>query len=198
MLNLNIENLNGYLDSLDKKNLIMLYSGILILFFIIGNFIYSNYILEEKVKLDAKKKEILKKLSEVRGYRSVIDRDRKKYLKQKSLLASLEEDLKYLNSVIVTSKRLYIDKKKFLDILNNYLKIGAYLDASFELNTSKSLSKYNLVISGNFNSDKYLEFVNFLRVIESAKAIITINKCSLKEEKNRVYYNLKVSIWSIK
>ena len=198
MLNLNIESINEYLENLDKKNLIMLYIAMLIVVFMMGNFLYSSFIEEEKANLDLKKKEIYKKLSKIRGYKKVINSSKEKYLKQKSLLAALEEDVRYLNSVIYSSNRLYIDDKKYLSILNNYLQIAPLINASFEFNVTKNdVKSYNIYIDGNMSVDDYFKFVSFIKELEKADAIVTIDSLVLNRIKNSVYYDINVSIWSM-
>jgi len=198
MLNLDIERVNEYFSNLDKKNLLMLYLSMLILFFIIGNLIYSNYIVSEKENLDKQKKEIIKKLSKIRSYKRVISSSKEKYLKQKSLLATLEEDVRYLNSVIYSSNRLYIDNKKYLSILNNYLQIAPLINASFEFNVTKSdVKNYNIYINGNIDVNDYFKFVSFIKELEKADAIVTIDNLALNRDKNIINYDINISIWSI-
>ena len=198
MLNLDIERVNEYFSNLDKKNLLMLYLSMLILFFIIGNLIYSNYIVSEKENLDKQKKEIIKKLSKIRSYKKVISSSKEKYLKQKSLLATLEEDVRYLNSIVYISKRLYIDDKKYLTILNKYLQIAPLINASFELNkTIKDVKEYTIKVDGNISVKNYFNFISFIRELEKVDAIVTINQLVLNRKKDNISYEINLSLWSI-
>jgi len=198
MLNLDIERVNEYFSNLDKKNLLMLYLSMLILFFIIGNLIYSNYIVSEKENLDKQKKEIIKKLSKIRSYKKVISSSKKKYLKQKSLLATLEEDVRYLNSIVYTSKRLYIDDKKYLTILNKYLQVAPLINASFEFNkTIKDVKEYNIKVNGIMDVKNYFNFISFIRELEKVDAIVTINQLVLNRKKDNINYEINLSLWSI-
>ena len=198
MLNLDIERVNEYFSNLDKKNLLMLYLSMLILFFIIGNLIYSNYVISEKENLDKQKKEIIKKLSKIRGYKRAINSSKEKYLKQKSLLATLEEDVRYLNSIVYTSKKLYIDDKKYLTILNKYLQIAPLINASFEFNkTIEDVKAYTIKVDGVMNVKDYFNFVSFIKEIEKVDAIVTINQLILNREKDNINYEINLSLWSI-
>jgi len=190
--------LNEYLESLDKKNLFMLYASVVIVFIIIA-FMIEEYYFESKINnLNAQKIKLIKKISKTKKNEKILIKLKKNYLRDKSLLASLKEDFIYLNSVISSSNKLYIDKRKYLKILKNYLQKGANLNASFELNETKNIEKYKIYINGSFLSQNYFEFTNFLKIIESPNAVITINNINLFEKKSKIFYDINVSIWSIK
>jgi len=190
--------LNEYLENLDKKNLFMLYISAIIVFIIIG-FMIEEYYFESKINnLNAQKLKLIKKISKTKKNEKILIKLKKNYLRDKSLLASLKEDFIYLNSVITSSNKLYIDKRKYLKILNNYLQKGTNLNASFKLNETKNIEKYKIHINGSFLSRNYFEFTNFLKTIESPNGVITINSIHLFEKKNEIFYDINVSIWSIK
>ncbi len=189
--------INEYLENLDKKNLIMLYLSILILFFIIVYFVYENMILPKKMRLIDNKISIIKKIRLLNNNESKLILLKKKYKKEKIKLNSLKEDLKFLNAVVYSSKRLNVNKYKYLNIINKYLQMGSNLNASFVFNRLNALNKYNISVYGNFSPDDYFIFVKFLKILQQPNAIITINDMKLNYKKN-VHYDINLSIWSIK
>jgi len=103
-----------------------------------------------------------------------------------------------LNSLIYTSN-LYIDNKTYLNILSDYLKIAPLVNASFEFNESfNKVKSYNMKISGYFNVKNYFDFVNFIKTLEGVKGIVTIDNIVLENKNRKVFYDINVSIWSIK
>lgn len=199
MLSLNLEKVNEVLTNLDRKNVIMLYFSIFLIFVIIIFFISDNvnkklkYLNNEFIKIHKKviyiKKDIAKRNIKSLEY---------SFLMKKSYIQELEENLKYLNSLIYTSN-LYIDNKTYLNILSDYLKIAPLVNASFEFNESfNKVKSYNMKISGYFNVKNYFDFVNFIKTLEGVKGIVTIDNIVLENKNRKVFYDINVSIWSIK
>jgi len=190
--------LNEYIENLDKKNLFMLYASVIIVFIIMG-FVFDQYYFEPKFNsLNMQKVKLIKKISKIRKNEKKLTTLKKNYLHDKSLLASLKEDYIYLNSVISSSDKLYVSKIKYLKNLKNYLLNGTNLKASFEFNETKNIEKYKIHISGSFLPQNYFEFIRFLKTIESPNAVITINSINFFEKKDKIFYDMNVSIWSIK
>jgi len=190
--------LNEYIESLDKRNLFMLYASVIIVFIIIG-FVIDQYYFEPKFdNLNMQKVKLIKKISKIRKNEKILTSLKKNYLHDKSFLASLKEDYLYLNSVISSSDKLYVSKIRYLKILKNYLQSGANLNASFEFNETKNIEKYKIHISGSFLPQNYFQFTKFLKTIQSPKAVITVNNINLLKNKNKIFYDMNVSIWSVK
>jgi len=199
MLNLNLERINEILANLDRKNMLMLYFSIFLIFVIIIFFIYDNfdkklaYLNNEFIKVRKRVIRIKKDLGK-RNIKSL----KYSFLRKKSYIQELEENLKYLNSFIYTSN-LYIDNKTYLNILSDYLKVAPLVNASFEFNESfNKVKSYNIKISGYFNVKDYFDFINFIKTLEGVKGIVTIDNLILKNKNRKVLYDINVSIWSIK
>ena len=192
-----MNNIKDYVENLDKKNFIMLIVSILILCFIIVY--YLNDFFSKKEKLLFKEKiELIKKIRETRILNSKITNIKKRHKLLKTKYNNLNNDLVYLLSEIESSNVLIIKKVKFLHILHSYINIGANINASFDINQTKKLNKYNINIKGDFISDKFLNFAYFIRTIEQPKAIITINNLQILKNRNNIIYDMNVSIWSFK
>ena len=189
--------LNEYFENLDKKNIIMLYVSIIILFVTIGYYIYQNYFLPQKEDLEGKRISLIKKFEKIRSNNDTIVMLRRNCKKEALKINSLKEDLKYLKELVYSTPKIDITKRKYLNIINEYLKKGSNLNASFEFNNTDKLNKYNMYISGNFLPDEYFMFVEFLKTLQRPKAIITINRLDIKY-KNYVNYEINLSIWSLK
>ena len=188
---------NEYLENLDRKNLVMLYLSVVILFFILGYFIFENILLPQKQQLINKKISLIKKIKKIKFNNDSVIILKKQYKKEKLKINSLQEDLNYLNSLIYSSPEIYINQKRYLDIINKYLELGSTLNASFEFNQTNKLNKYNVHITGYFLPDKYFVFVKFIKLLQKPKAIITINDLELNYN-SKVDYDINLSIWSIK
>jgi len=189
---------NEYFQNLDKKNMIMLYMSVVILFIIIGYLLQDSYFGPMIDNLNNKQENLYKKLSKTKKNKLLLLKLKKEEIKKKTLLASLKEDEIYLNSVIETSDVLNVDKNKYLLILREYLKKGSLLNASFELNETKLLEKYKIHINGYFLPNRFYEFVDFLKTIQKPNAVITINSVDIYKFKDKIKYDLNVSIWSLK
>jgi len=122
---------------------------------------------------------------------------RKIYKNKKLKINSLREDLNYLNALIYSVSKININKKRYLNIIDNYLQIGSSLNASFKFNQTKKINKYNIYISGKFLPEEYFIFVKFLKILQNPKAIVTINNLNLNYKKY-INYDINLSIWSIK
>lgn len=186
-----------YLENLDNKNLIMLYLSVLILFIIIGYFVYQKIIFPKKQQLINQKISLITKIREVKSNNYEIIKLRKIEKNKKLEINSLREDLNYLNALIYSAPKININKKRYLTLIDNYLKIGSNLNASFKFNQTKKINKYNIYISGKFLPEEYFTFVKFLKILQNQKVIVTINSLNLDYEKY-VNYDINLSIWSIK
>lgn len=189
--------IKDYLENLDTKNLIMLYLSILILFFIMGYFIYQKIIFPKKQQLINQEISLIKKIREVKSNNYEVIKLKKIYKNKKLKINSLREDLNYLNALIYSVPKININKKRYLNIIDNYLQIGSSLNASFKFNQTKKIDKYNIYISGKFLPEEYFIFVKFLKILQNPKAIVTINNLNLNYKKY-INYDINLSIWSIK
>ncbi len=189
--------IKDYLENLDTKNLIMLYLSILILFFIMGYFIYQKIIFPKKQQLINQEISLIKKIREVKSNNYEVIKLKKIYKNKKLKINSLREDLNYLNALIYSVPKININKKRYLNIIDNYLQIGSSLNASFKFNQTKKIDKYNIYISGKFLPEEYFIFVKFLKILQNPKAIVTINNLDLNYKKY-INYDINLSIWSIK
>ena len=197
MWNLKMNRIKEYLENLDNKNLIMLYLSVLILFIIIGYFVYQKIIFPKKQQLINQKISLITKIREVKSNNYEIIKLRKIEKNKKLEINSLREDLNYLNALIYSAPKININKKRYLTLIDNYLKIGSNLNASFKFNQTKKINKYNIYISGKFLPEEYFTFVKFLKILQNQKVIVTINSLNLDYEKY-VNYDINLSIWSIK
>ena len=186
-----------YLENLDKKNLVMLYLSVIILFFIMGFFAFNYFFLPQKKEMVNRKVSLIKKIKKIKFNNGSVIVLKKQYKKEKLKINSLQEDLNYLNSLIYSAPKIYVNQKKYLNIINKYLEIGSLLNASFEFNQTNQLNKYNMDITGNFLPDEFFMFVKFLKILQEPKSIITINDLEMNY-KNKINYDINLSIWSIK
>ena len=192
-----MNSIKEYIENLDKKNFVMLIVSILILCFII--IYYLNDFFSKKEKFLFKEKiEVVKKIRETRILNNKIIQIKKRHKLLKTKYKNLNNDLTYLLSEIESSNVLTIKKLKFLKILHNYINVGANINASFDINQTKNLNKYNINIKGNFKPDRFLSFAYFIKTIEKPKAIITINDLQVLKNKENIIYDMNISIWSFK
>ncbi len=188
-----------YLNDLDKKNLIMLYASVIIMFFII----YYNYnysvLSEEIISYDNKISKLQQNLKHNISNKKELVSLKKMMIELKKENVSLKEDLKYLSMLVKTSKILYINDEKFLDILNYILQkaVNSNIKASYTLNVqTEKFKKYLIKIKGVFKAKQYIDFYNFIKSIESIKAVKVISNIKL-EKKENIEFEIKVLFWSI-
>jgi len=186
-----------YFENLSKKDLIMLYLSILIFSFIIGYFVYQKVIFPKKQQFTNQKILLIKKIKRLNSNNYEVIKLKKIYKNKKLKINSLKEDLNYLNALIYSTPKININQKQYLNIINNYLKIGSNINASFEFNQTNQINKYNIYISGKFVPQEYFIFVKFLKILQNQKAIVTIDKLNLSYKK-KIKYDINLFIWSIK
>jgi len=198
MSNLNLNRVNEYLKTLDFKNLIILYLSFLIVFIIIWVIIYNNYFLDKINGIYIQEKIILKKIASLSKEKDKLKKLKMSYLKSKTELSSLRNDIKYLNSLVFSSK-LYLSNSSYLKILEHYLKIAPIVNASLKCTQyTKGVRDYNIKINGYFRVENYVDFIRFIKQIEQVDSIVTIDNLILVNEGNIVRYDINVSLWSIK
>jgi len=186
--------LNEFLQSLDRRNLIMLYLSVLILFFIIGYFVYQNILLPKEKTLVNKKITLIKKIRKAKKNSKDTILLKREIKSEKLRLNGAREDLNYLKTLIFSSKKLNISEKEYLNILNKYILVGSNLNASFKFNKTDNLNKYNILIKGKFLPDKYFLFLEFLKTLQAQEPIITINSLNVDNNES-VIYDINLSIW---
>lgn len=184
-----------YFENMDTKNTAMLVLSVLILSFMAVYFI-NDYFSTQENRLFKQKIDLAKKIRKLNFLNDEILKIKKQNKKLKTVYVNLNNDLKYLLSVIDSSCVLKTDDKKFLKILHLYIASGTNVNASFDINETKSLKKYLLKIKGSFFSDNFFDFTEFLKQIESPNAVVSIDEINLSKKKNRIDYNMDVTIWS--
>lgn len=192
------DKLISYFEQQDNKNLIMLILSVLIA---MGIAIYylNDYFSQQNSLLENKKIKIYKKIKEIRNLNSSLGALKHKNRILKTKFKNLSSDWKFLLSEIETSDFLIVDNEKFLKILHNYIKMGTKVNASFEIeNNNKKLNRYNMSIKGDFKPNEFFNFTDFIKTIQSPKAIISINSLNVKKDSDIIDYDMNVSIWSFK
>jgi len=191
-----------YLQSLDKKNRLMLYVAILLL----GGFIYYyvNYnIFYQKISsLEQKKYNILAKMKkQTNAVTTELVKLRKKYKKLLKQNTILKEDLKYLIVVVNTSKKIFVDDKKFFYILNDILKKSNryQVNSTYIINTKKEELKIFKVISrGKMDVSEFLNLANWIRSVERIEYIKNISKAEFNRTKEDINFSVEFNFWSYK
>ena len=192
------DKLISYFEQQDNKNLIMLILSVLIA---MGIAIYylNDYFSQQNSLLENKKIKIYKKIKKIRNLNSSLGALKHKNRILKTKFKNLSSDWKFLLSEIETSDFLIVDNEKFLKILHNYIKMGTKVNASFEIeNNNKKLNRYNMSIKGDFKPNEFFNFTDFIKTIQSPKAIISINSLNVKKDSDIIDYDMNVSIWSFK
>ena len=191
-----------YLQSLDNKNRLMLYVAILLL----GGFIYYyvNYnIFYQKISsLEQKKYNILAKIKkQTNAVTTELVKLRKRYKKLLKQNTILKEDLKYLIVVVNTSKKIFIDDKKFFYILNDILKKSNryQVNSTYIINTKKEELKIFKVISrGKMDVSEFLNLANWIRSVERIEYIKNISKAEFNRTKEDINFSVEFNFWSYK
>jgi len=190
-----------YLNSLDRKNIIMLYISV----FVIGFIVYYNYnysVLQERIEQNSEK---ITKLQLKNKKTSTLYKELKK-LKQEvkkleSLNASLQEDYKYLSMLVKTSRVLNISDGDFFDILRSILHSATVnnIKASYKIETKLGdYKEYMIMLSGDFTNENFKNFYDFIKSIESIPYIKKIEQLEFSKTKDAVMFNMSVSFWSIR
>ncbi|ACM93665.1 hypothetical protein NAMH_1376 [Nautilia profundicola AmH] len=188
-----------YLNSLDKKNLVLLYASIIIAVFIV----YYNYnynILQEKIdNYNVKIVQLKKKLESTNSLRSVLSELKTQLKKLKKQNVSLNEDLKYLNVLVKTSSILHINEKNFLNILKNVLHnaIQNNIKASYTIDkNTDEYKKYIINVQGEFEPEMFDKFYEFIKNLEKIKAIKEITQLKIIK-KDKVQFDMNIVFWSL-
>jgi len=188
-----------YLNSLDKKNLVLLYASIIIAVFIV----YYNYnynILQEKIdNYNVKIVQLKKKLESTNSLRSVLSELKTQLKKLKKQNVSLNEDLKYSNVLVKTSSILHRNEKNFLNILKNVLHnaIQNNIKASYTIDkNTDEYKKYIINVQGEFEPEMFDKFYEFIKNLEKIKAIKEITQLKIIK-KDKVQFDMNIVFWSL-
>jgi len=191
--------IENYLNSLDKKNITLLYLSVVIAF---GVLYYNvNYsIFQKEIDLNNQKIIGLKNKLKNTSLSLKLKNLKIKLKKLKKENVSLKEDLKYLNVRIKTSVILHIDEKNFLNILRSVLQeaVNNNIKASFTI--SKKVNDYKtyiIEIKGEFAPFEFNKFYRFIKNLENIKAVKEITNLNLSKNKN-VTFEIKILFWSLK
>lgn len=188
-----------YINGLDRRNLLMLYMSLIILAVIfylnINESIFSNKIEQNhgtilKLKKALKSNKILEKkiLKLKKEYKGI----------QKNIFA-LQEDIKYLKILISTSL-MSLNDKKFIGFLKTILDISVEngLNSSYSISKEKDkLIQYTIFLNGNFEKERYRDFVKFIQEIEKLKVIKTINQSTISDVNGILNYKIIINFWGI-
>jgi len=194
--------LENYLNSLDKKNLIMLYLSVFVIFFIV----YYNYnytVLQKRIDTNENQLyQLQQKLNKLGNYNQKLIALKKELKKVKQENLSFREDLKYLNVLVKTSSILYIKDKQFIDILKSILQNATdnNIKATYQIDKKKdNYKRYIININGEFDTNGFYNFYNFVKSLESIKAVKEIENINFTydEKAKLIKFNLKFSIWGL-
>ncbi|AZV47066.1 hypothetical protein C3L23_07205 [Nautilia sp. PV-1] len=188
-----------YLNSLDKKNIILLYLSIIIIAVIVYyNFNYG--VLSKQINTNGEKISFLQsKVKKVSSLQEKLNNIKAQLNKLKKQNLSLNEDLKYLNLLIKTSSILHVDEKSFLNVLKDVLQNATNnnIEASYTINKSiKDYVVYQIDINGKFSPEEYRNFYKFIRDLEKIRAVKEIKNLTFEKKKD-VNFNIQLLIWGI-
>ena len=195
-----VDKIENYLNSIDKKNLILCYLSIALLIGLIYyNFNYS--ILGDKIKRYNQKIEFLKNKIKNNKFLYLKLEELKRNintLKIKNLF--LKKDIKYINMLINSSKMFNINKEGFFIILKDILQkaVNNNIKASYKVAIDVNKFKiYSIHVNGNFNKNNFLDFFNFIKNLESIKNIKKIKNLLIVKKDNLIEFSLVIIFWSI-
>jgi len=190
-----------YLNSLDKKNIFMLYISV----FVLGFIVYYNYnynVLQKTIEQNSASIEKLKnknkKNSHLLGKVSKLKEELKK-LKSKN--SALEEDFKYLSVLVKTSKVINIDENSFFDILKTVLQSATLNDIQASYSIKKDLGEYKtyeINVKGRFSPQNFINFYDFIKSIEKIKYIKKIVLLDFAKTKEDVTFDMIIKFWSLR
>lgn len=188
-----------YLNTLDKKNIILLYASVIIAVFVVYyNFNYN--VLYEKIENYNQEigalEEKLRKTDKLNIKLAKIKKDLK-ILKTKN--SALNEDLRYLNVLIKTSSVLHINEKEFLNILKNVLQkaVDNKILASYTIvEKSDEYKRYVINIKGVFEPASFSAFYKFINNLEKIKAVKRIEYLKF-DKKEKISFDLNIVFWSL-
>ena len=197
-----IERIEEYLKELDSKNTMFLYISV----FILAAIVYYNYNIEVLgSEISKKQKEITKlekKLKQTSRLEVTLRKLKKELKKLQSRQVVLNEDLKYINTLVNSSPVLHIDEVKFLDILKDVLKKATLsnIEADYEIiKTLSDYKKYEIKIQGNFLPVDFENFAIFIKNLEKIKAIKKIDDINFtkNEKEKKINFDMKILFWSL-
>jgi len=195
-----ISKIEDYLNSIDKKILILFY---LLCALLIGLIYYSfNYsILREKIKqYDYQIESLEKKIKSNKSLTTKLKQLEKNIKMLEAKNFSLEEDIKYLNMLISSSNIFNINEKRFFTILRNILQkaVKNNIKASYKIEINANKFKiYSICINGKFNKKNFFNFFNFIKDLGSIKNVKKILNLSITRENDFVKFSLIINFWSI-
>jgi len=188
-----------YLNTLDKKNIILLYVSVVLAAFVVYyNFNYS--VLYEKIEnCEREINTLQKKLKKTNELNLKFVKIKKEFKKLKNQNITLNEDLKYLNVLIKTSSLLHINEKEFLSILKSVLQkaVESNIKASYLIDKEiNDYQKYIIDINGVFAPSNFHSFYLFIKNLEKIKAVKKIEYLKF-EKKDRINFSLRIVFWSL-
>jgi len=203
--------LNEFLSILDeyfeeRKNLILSYLSVVI----IGIIFFYNFLMplyQEKLSLEYKLHYSFKTLSNLKNELLLLKKKKQGLLKE---IASLRDDLKYINMRLSMEKKIYCNKDCIISIYKNVLGFTSNhkLSVSYKFNESKHKIYQNLfvkkfsIFGSNVKEERVEKFSNlvaFIKDIEGMEEIVTFNKFYLKLNDSNKSFNYKfdINVWSL-
>ena len=195
-----INKIEEYLNSIDKKNLIILY---LLVASLIGLVYYNfNYSIlgDEIKKYNYEIESLEKKIKDNSSLLVKLKQLEKNIKKLKAENFSLKEDIKYLNVLIGSSNVFNINEKRFFNILKNILQkaVDNDIKASYKIKVSEDKFKvYSIHINGEFYKENFFNFLNFIKDLESIRNIKKIQNLLVTKKDNSIKFSLIINFWSM-
>jgi hypothetical protein len=189
-----------FLNGLEKKHLVLLYLSIAML----GVVIYFNF------NISFMKSEAIKYKKEIAKYKRLkngglnklklqllnLTKQEKKLLKKKY---KLKEELKRLNTLIMTSPVLFISDNSFANILKEILYNSEKFNVKISLNISNDKDIFKIyTINLNGKANNMYDIYRFIQSIEKIRKIKKVEIANIKDLKDSVAFDLVIKFWSYK
>jgi len=180
-----MKRIETYLQNSDTKEKVMLYASFPILIFIFYyNFVYTPFIAQE-AKLNKNKKELIKKISNIKSTKFKYKVLQKKYYTLQTDIESLLQDYRYSKISFNSLEVIKLSDEKFFSIVEYLLSKAKKrgLDISLSMNNNIKINKhFNNAVSITIDGKgDYVNFVRYIKDIENINSLVIFKGVEITE-----------------
>jgi len=174
-----------YLKNSETKEKVMLYLSFPILIFIFYyNFVYDPFVKQE-AKLNKTKKELIKKISNIKSDKRKFKVLQKKYYQLQTDIEKLLQDYRYSKISFNSLETIKLSDRKFFAVLEYLLSQAKKrgLDISLSIDNNIKFDKhFNNAVSIDIDGNgDYPNFVRYIKDIENVNSLIIFNEVQITE-----------------
>jgi len=206
-VSLNLVEIDGYLKSIEKRELVYIYIMIVGGIFFLSYYFLFNSSEKKLAETKKSKNRVVKKIRKYKNYLSFHDdfeiaQGKKSIDKLKIEIDELKNKKSYINSQLLKLSNIIYNKASWTKFLNRISILASTIGVELLsmknqfLESKKGFDKH-LMIELTINSN-YRHTVTFIDKLEKSQLIVNIETIDMKLTEDGVVTDLTLSVWGIK